>query len=295
MSTVTRSTASRGAAPQPQPIAPEDRDAALAFIAVLQEDPATACAFVGTRDDDLEEDLDGFDQPWTETLRVIRDPRGRITGAVVLEWDEEVGTAWIHGPWATPETWERDAPALLDAAVRQAPVRRHQVFASLENTRLAALAEAAGWTASAVNTEFTADRAAQARPDAAVRRATAGDLPALTALHEAAFPDTYATARQLLAPEHAYAVLVLPDDDGALTGYVAGQPHSTGVYLDYVAVDPARRRCGAATRLVGALADALPGDRLTLTCDTTQPAAVGLYERLGFERTRQTRAWDLRS
>lgn len=134
------------------------------------------------------------------------------------------------------------------------------------------------------------------RPDAAIRPATPDDLPALAALHEAAFPDTYATARQLLDPESEYTVLVLPDDDGAgVAGYVAGQPDEGDAYLDFVAVDPARRRTGAASRLVAAFADALPGERVRLTCDSTQTAAVALHERLGFHRVGQTRAWDRRS
>ena len=45
-------------APTPQPIVPEDRDAVLAFIAAQQADPATACAYVGMREEGLETDLD---------------------------------------------------------------------------------------------------------------------------------------------------------------------------------------------------------------------------------------------
>ena len=46
---------------------------------------------------------------------------------------------------------------------------------------------------------------------------------------------------------------------------------------------------------MAAFADALPGERVRLTCDSTQTAAVALHERLGFHRVGQTRAWDRRS
>lgn len=284
-------------APTPQPIVPEDRDAVLAFIAAQQADPATACAYVGMREEGLETDLDELDQPWTRTVRVLRDAGGAVTGAALVEWEEEmVGRAWVYGPWTTPETWDRDAPALLAAVVEQAPVGRHQVFAALANTRLAALAEAEGWTPDSVTIQFAADRAALARPDPAVRPAAPDDLPALTALHAAAFPDTYATAPQLLDLDSEYTVLVLFDDaGGGLAGYVAGRPDESDAYLDFVAVAPEGRRTGAGSRLVRAFADALPGDRVRLTCDSTQTAAVALHERLGFERVGQTRAWDRRS
>ena len=50
-----------------------------------------------------------------------------------------------------------------------------------------------------------------------------------------------------------------------------------------------------APALVAAFADDLPGERVRLTCDSTQTAAVALHERLGFHRVGQTRAWDRRS
>lgn len=91
-----------------------------------------------------------------------------------------------------------------------------------------------------------------------------------------------------------FTTLVLTDDDGlGLIGYVAGQPDGDVAYVDFVAVDPARRRTGAATRLVGALAGTLPGDTIILTCSETQAAAIGLYESLGWQRDTVTRAYDL--
>lgn len=275
------------------PVETQNRTEALAFIAAQQEHPTTATAYVGTLNEDLVADLDALDQPWMHTLRVVEDLAGSITGAALVEWDPEVGIAWIYGPWTTPRTWDRDAAALLAAVVEQSPVGRHQMYGDVENTRMEQLAQRLGWSAQDTDIVFTAPRETQASPDQQVRPAALADLPTLTALHEATFPGTYATARQLLDADSVYTTLVLADEDG-LIGYVAGQPSGDAAYLDFVAVDPARRRSKAATRLVGALANTLPGGTMTLTCSGTQAAAVGLYEALGWQRGNVNRAYDLR-
>lgn len=267
-----------------------DRDEALAFIARMQADPATACAFVGTLDEGLADDLDGLDQPWLETLRVCRDDSGAITGAALLEWDEEVGMSWVHGPWATPETWDRDARALLEAVTAQAPVERHQVYGEQANTRLGELGDQLGWKRSRANHVYEVDRARLARPDAEVRPATEDDLPQLKELHEQFFPDTYAMAEQLIEPEAQYRTLVVDEGD-QLLGYVTGRADGDGAYLDFVAVRPQARRRGIGGRLVGAMAELLPGDRLRLTVDESATEAIALYEKQGWTRRSTTRAW----
>lgn len=269
-----------------------NRAGALAFIVTQQEHPTTATAYVGTQDENLIPDLEALEQPWMDTLRVIESDDGVITGAALVEWDPEVSIAWIYGPWTTSETWDRDAAALLASVVDQTPVTRHQMYGDIENARMAELAERLGWSANDTDIVFETDRENQARADLQVRPATLEDYPGLSVLHESAFPGTYATARQLLETNSDYTTLVLADADG-LIGYVAGQPDGNKAYLDFVAVDPARRRTKAATRLVGALANALPGETITLTCSETQTAAVGLYEALGWQRDTVTRAYDL--
>lgn len=279
------------ATPMGAPRRASDRTQALAFIAAQQESATTASAYVGTSDEDLEADLDALDQPWMDTLRVTED-HGEITGAALVEWDTDVDIAWIHGPWTTPETWDRDAAALLASAVDQTPVARHQMYGDVDNVRMADLAERLGWTVNDADIAFTAERAEQARCDPAVRPATAEDMTALAELHDAAFPGTYATARRLLEDDGDYVTLVLADEEG-LVGYAVGQPDGGAAYLDFVAVDPARRRTKAATRLVGALANVLPGRTMHLTCNENQAAAIGLYEALGWRRASQLRAYDL--
>lgn len=143
----------------------KDRPGALAFIVAQQEEPATATAYVGALDENLVTDLEGLEQPWMDTLRVVENVDGTITGAALVEWDLEVSIAWIYGPWTTPETWDRDAAALLASVVDQTPVGRQQMYGDVENTRMAELAERLGWSPNDADIIFEANRVGQARVD----------------------------------------------------------------------------------------------------------------------------------
>ncbi|MCT1556863.1 GNAT family N-acetyltransferase [Helcobacillus massiliensis] len=281
--------------PASAPAACSDRAAALRFIASMQADPATATAYVGTLEEGLETELEDLDQDWMDTLRVCLDSDGSITGAVLLEWDDEVGMSWIHGPWCTPDTWDRDAVDLLRAAVEQAPVGRHEIYADLSNTRLADLAADQGWRGGTAHCVMRISREAAARADESVRPVRPGDLDAVRALHEAAFPGTYATARQLVDGDQGYRTLVADSSpgssDGKVIGFITGQEDDGDIYLDFLAVDPAHRRQGVARRLIGALAAHLPGKDMTLTVADTSEAALALYDALGWERTATTRGY----
>ena len=266
-----------------------DRAAALEFLASQQSNPATSCAYLGTLADSLESDLQDLDQPWLETLRVSIDADGAITGASLVEWDEEVGMAWVHGPWATAPTWDRDAGELLEAAIAQANVDRFEVYGEVANTRLAELATARGWQPSKTNYVYRIEREQLPAADASMRPATAADLAMLKPLHDTCFPRTYATAEQLVAGER-YTTFVAVEN-GALLGYVAGHLDAGEAYLDFVAVPPEARRRGMASRLIGTLAQHLPSTWLTLTVDEGAPDALALYAKQGWREQSATRAY----
>lgn len=267
----------------------DDIEAAISFIADQQTRPETACAYTGTLDDDLREDLEGLDQPLEQTLRIVRDESGTITGAAAIEWDDELHQAWVYGPWTTEETWNRDAAALLEAVTTQADEDQHEMYAEVANTRMATLADQLGWKPTRANHVYEVAREKIACADDEVRPVTTDDLPRLKELHDAEFPRTYASAEQLLDGDE-YTTLVLTDGD-ALLGYFSGKPDAGNVYLDFVATAPAARRRGVGTRLIGALANALPGELVSLTVDEDAAAAIALYRNTGWTERSVTRAY----
>lgn len=268
----------------------EQQQQALELIIAQQADPRTACAYLGTEADGIRAELEDLDVPWQDTLKVgLRD--GRVVTAVLTEHDEETGRSWIHGPWAADErAWREDAEVLLELAVASTPdgVDDHEVCGSPANVRLADLAGRLGWKAGVVNIAYVA-RSVQGWPESSpdVRAATLGDLDAIGAIHDEAFPGTYATARQLLADEDR-TTLVL-EREGQVVGYASAELQADGEgYLDFIALLPRVRGQGLAKALLAQVGRETlgrsPAGTVNLTVREDNPAAVAMYESLGFVR-----------
>lgn len=266
---------------------PTQVEEALTLLVAQQVDPATATAYLGRTREGVAAELADQDQPWPQTARVaVRD--GAVVGVASVEWDEEVGRAWIMGPWAADaEAWAASARALVEAMIAQTPssIADHEISSAPANVRMATLAETLGWKRGAVNYAYVA-RSADGWPadDERVRPATTDDLTWLGPLHEQAFPATYNTARQLVEDDE---LLTLVLDDGS--GYASGrvQPDGDG-YLDFIAIVPEARGQGLAVPLLARIGRALiersPHHNVNLTVLESNAAAVRLYEGFGFER-----------
>lgn len=286
-----------------------EEDEVVAFVARQQADVGRRIAYVGVDAGGIRGELDGFEPDWTTTARVMRGPGGRLAGVVAVEWDEELGRAWVIGPWvdggdgpgdgAGEDGWLMTAQALVDAALEQTPdgVTQYELSGDVAHRRLAELAERRGWGATEVNHVLVADAGVvqgwagvDANP-AGLRAPDPGDLAAIAALHDAEFPGTYASAAQLLDGERVVLVAEAQGEGegegGRVVGYAAGEIHGDGEgFVDFLAVDPAVRRGGVGRRLVVVLTrellDRSPLGRVALTVQDHRAPARALYERLGF-------------
>src|SRR5918994_3251947 len=101
---------------------PDELTDIVAFIAAQQVHPDRRVSYLGTDAAGIIAELDALKPPWLTTARVLRDGR-RITGAVITEWDDDLGRAWIVGPWVlgVGDAWMAAAVALLDAALAELP------------------------------------------------------------------------------------------------------------------------------------------------------------------------------
>lgn len=282
---------------RPLGVTPDALDAVVTFIATQQSRPERNVTYLGTDRAAIRAELDDLHPAWATTVRVVYDESGSISGVVLVEWDDEVGRAWVHGPWVAGDdtAWQRWARPLYDAAAEQVPpaVTDLELSGDVANTGLAALADELGWSPTETNYAYAlrADVAA-GWPEVVtdgVRAVLDADLDAIRQLHDSEFPATYWSAEQLVERAHAGAqtVLVIDDPTGQVAGYAAGrvQPDGEG-YIDFLAVDEATRGRGGGRRLVVELATRLlvesSNGRVCLTVQEHRAPARGLYTALGF-------------
>ncbi|GAA1735895.1 GNAT family N-acetyltransferase [Brachybacterium phenoliresistens] len=276
----------------------DDQRAALDLIITAQQSPASACAYLGTDPEEIRADLADLDQDWRETLRLRRDEAGRILAAALLEWDEDLDLAWVHGPWATEEGWRTAAPAVLAEVVELSPVSRHEMFADDAHTRLAELAQAAGWERGAAHHVLARrDDAMDGEigeltgGDLELREAGADDLPRLRALHDSAFPGTYASAAEILDPRSPYRTLICPSGD-EIAGYLTWQEQGERMlHLDFLAVHPVARRHGIAAALLDGARRLTGRPEATATVHEDSTAGQAFFVARGFAREAITRPY----
>lgn len=283
----------------------DELDAVVAFIAGQQGERERRVTYVGTEAAGIAAELGGLEPPWASTVRVLRDG-ARVTGVVLVEWDEELGRAWILGPWVDGDGdgWSARATDLLDAALAQLPdsITRRELSGDVSNQRLAALAASRGWPAGEPNHLLTigADGVAAwpVEGDVVLRDAGLADVDAIAVLHDAEFPATYATATQLVGGPAL--VLVADDGKGGVAGYAAGQVHDDGEgFIDFVVVDPGARGTGVGRQLIVALTRQLLGrsslGRVALLVQDHRLPARALYRQLGFREEESLvayRSWE---
>lgn len=228
-------------------------------------------------------------------VALLEEQGGEVTGGVVLDVSPARERAWAWGPAILGEVAPlARAGALLDAALAALPpaVRRLSFYLDERNTLTASLLHARGAERRAPVHIYLAARpeAPPPAPAAELRSARASDCAALSALHDASFPSTYASTEELLARNPATArVLVADAPDGALAGYVAAMRQEDGTgYIDFVATAPASRGQGVAGRLLREalrwLFAELEVPAVFLTVAEDKLTARGLYERAGFRR-----------
>jgi ribosomal protein S18 acetylase RimI-like enzyme len=260
------------------------------FIAARNADRTRNIGYLGEKAADVTAELTELEGDFT--FAVGRNAEGGLVGTLGMEWDPEVGRAWVLGPWAdTPGQMDR-LYAAVDATV-PATIPEREIFCDASNTAVAAFAERHGFGEPAPHTILRFERADLA----GLAPVT---LPTLTppfedqfaALHDRAFPGTHSPASALLASGQPIWVEVAGTE---LLGYVTLKlrPEHDDAQIDYVAVDEKARGKGVGGRLVvAALHLAFADERITrMDLVTNNPVARRLYERVGFTLLQDMRSY----
>src|ERR687897_2420071 len=87
------------------------------LIAGQQAQRERHIVYVGEEAKGIRAELDALEPPWTDTVRVVVGAGDAPIAVTLAEWDEQLGRAWIFGPWidGDDELWGRWARPLVDA------------------------------------------------------------------------------------------------------------------------------------------------------------------------------------
>ena len=126
-----------------------------------------------------------------------------------------------------------------------------------------------------------------------IRRLTYADLPELIAIERRAFPTPWSLAMFVLELSKPASVCLAALRAGQMVGFLICSRYDTVWHIMNVAVDPARRRQGIASRLLTDLLRRIDGEgaRFTLEVRESNTGAIELYERFGFRAAGRRRRY----
>jgi ribosomal-protein-alanine N-acetyltransferase len=117
----------------------------------------------------------------------------------------------------------------------------------------------------------------------AVRRLAYSDLPAVLAIERRSFQTPWSLAMFVLELSKPSGICLAAEGDEELIGYLVCSRYADVWHLMNVAVTPAWRRQGVASRLLECLFEETGADaRYTLEVRTSNRGAIAMYRRFGF-------------
>ena len=119
-----------------------------------------------------------------------------------------------------------------------------------------------------------------------IRRLIYADLPHVIAIERRSFPTPWSLAMFVLELSKSSGICLAALDGDDLVGYCVCSRYDTVWHVMNVAVDPARRREGLASKLLERLfaESDKPGEQYTLEVRPSNAGAIALYEGFGFKR-----------
>lgn len=273
-------------------IDPSQFEAVVNLIARLQPDDETHIGYFGIETDDIRQYLLEFDHGWENSI-VVAIHHEQVVGCLAVEWDTEVGRAWLHGPCIDHAAWHIIADKLYKAAQELGvlPVGlEEELFGDVVNVKLGAFARRHDFRRLAnFSATFRFKRENLATlPPAQADLLTPPYHDAFIALHEKTFPDAYYTGQQIIDQLGDGNRIFIVTENDSLLGYLYTKIDTGGQgYIDFVSVAEEARRKGIGKRLVITATRWLlsfeSANEVNLSVSSKNRAAIELYFSIGYE------------
>ena len=251
--------------------------------------------FFGAREDDIRQTLAALDPPVHESF-VAAEEDSVMVGLMGVEFDREIGRAWLFGPLVDHPDWQTLADRLYAAVQPLLPkdIHEHDIFCDVHNQNCRTFAGRHGFAIrkEAAILNLSRDRFALI-PAMAAEPYVEVYFEQLEDLHNLLFPGTYYTTLQMVEKQDVETHLLVSTEKGQLQGYIffKVEPEAGQGYIDFIGVAEPYRNRGIGKRLLAAAVHALAAapevQVISLTTATSSAAAMRLYASMGFtiERT----------
>lgn len=223
-----------------------------------------------------------------------------LVGVMGVDFDRQIGRAWLYGPIVTAADWMGTAEALYTAVAQAIPagIDEHEMFVDSHNANARALAERHAFSSVGEISIYSITPQRLARlPEETAAAWDGRHTEQFLALHEELFPRSNYTLDYMLEEVGKGAVFLTESDGNRLVGYFFGRAEveSGEAYVDLVGVSADRRGTGLGRRLMLAGLTQLrqmPGLReVSLTVNAGNAPALRLYDSLGFVKERDMMAF----
>ena len=262
------------------------------FATRLNSDGAHHIGFFGEGEADVRASLAECVIPTSEGFFLAYEGDS-LVGAFGVDADLEVDRAWLFGPLVEHEDWHTLADELYAHALILIPagIHSYDLFCDEQNTRLAEFAARHGFPLHSENAVMTVTRGDYKPHDSRGTRIIPFEeqfFEAFETLHDAVFPGTYFTARQIVDKLNETHQLLLAVGGDRLLGYHFGKidPAAQSGYVDFIGTDESARGRGIGADLLTAGLDwmfsAPSTQKVSLTVNANNQIARSLYEKVGF-------------
>jgi ribosomal protein S18 acetylase RimI-like enzyme len=265
------------------------------FVARLQDDNAHHTGYFGTEAKLIEQYIMELEPIGPEAFLLAYEGNALI-GLLGLEFDLELGRAWLHGPMVDHDDWQLVADELYESALKQVlptQIKDLELYGDIANTNLRRFAQRKGFTiGSQAFTLCFPETQAKNLPTVNARELEPKYHDAFKSLHRENFPGTYYSGQQIINKIDGRNKVFIAVENGELLGFIYPEidTGSNQGYLNFLGVKKSARRQGIATKLIIAAVqwllslDEIHEVRLTVSEENT--GALKLYTNIGFELER---------
>lgn len=271
------------------------------FVTRLNSDGPHHIGFFGDGEEDVRASLAECVVPIDEGFLLAYEDEA-LVGVFGVDADLEVDRAWLYGPLVEHADWHTLADELYRQALTLIPAGIHSfdLFSDIQNTRLDEFAARHGFpqhSEDAVMTLMRGNYKPHANRGTKVIPYEESFFADFEHLHNAVFPGTYFTARQIVDRINETHQLLLAVDGDRLLGYHFGKidPAAESGYVDFIGTDESARGRGIGADLLTTGLDwmfsAPSTQKVSLTVNADNQIARGLYAKFGFVTERVLRGY----